>query len=242
MALQPNNKNFATTRWSMVACAGQNSSPDSQRALADLCEAYWVPLYGYIKRRVNNDAEARDMTQAFFTELLEKKLIGDADPSRGKFRSYLLGSLKHFLSHQWEKANALKRGGGKAPISLNFASVDSSIKIEPVDGLTPEQIFDRDWAMTLLSQIMERLKSEYVDSGKAELFAHLKPLLIGSPSGKTWGQVAERLQMTEAAAKMAGSRMRKRYREILRQEIADTVSRPEDVDDEIRNLFRTLQG
>ncbi len=242
MALQPNNKNFATTRWSMVACAGQNSSPDSQRALADLCEAYWVPLYGYIKRRVNNDAEARDMTQAFFTELLEKKLIGDADPSRGKFRSYLLGSLKHFLSHQWEKANALKRGGGKAPISLNFASADSSIKIEPVDGLTPEQIFDRDWAMTLLSQIMERLKSEYVDSGKAELFAHLKPLLIGSPSGNTWGHVAERLQMTEAAAKMVRSRMRKRYREILRQEIADTVSKPEDVDDEIRNLFRTLQG
>lgn len=242
MASPSNNRNFATTRWSIVACAGQDSSPESSRALADLCEAYWVPLYGYVKRRVNNDAEARDLTQAFFTELLEKKLIGDADPSRGKFRAYLLGSLKHFLSHQWEKANAQKRGGGRAPISLDFASVDSSIRIEAVDGLTPEQIFDRDWAMTLLSQIMERLKSEYVSSDKAELFEQLKPFLIGRPSGNTWRQVAERLQMTEAAAKMTGARMRKRYREILRQEIADTVSEPEDVDDEIRNLFSTLRG
>lgn len=225
----------------MVACAGQDSSPESSRALADLCETYWVPLYSYVKRRVNSDAEARDLTQAFFTELLEKKLIGDADPSRGKFRAYLLGSLKHFLSHQWEKANAQKRGGGRTPISLDFASVDSSIRIEPVDGLTPEQIFDRDWAMTLLSQIMERLKSEYMSSDKTELFEQLKPFLIGRPADITWGRVAESLQMTEAAAKMTGSRMRKRYREILRQEIADTVSGPEDVDDEIRRLFSTLQ-
>lgn len=226
----------------MVACAGQDSSPESNRALADLCEAYWVPLYGYVKRRVNSDAEARDLTQAFFTELLEKNLIGGADPSRGKFRAYLLGSLKHFLSHQWEKANAQKRGGGKVPISLDFAAVDSSIRIEPASGLTPEQIFDRDWAMTLLSQIMERLKSEYVASEKAQLFEQLKPFLIGGSSGSTWAQAANQLQMTEAAAKMAGFRLRKRYREILRQEIADTVSPPEDVDEEIRNLFSTLES
>ena len=231
---------FATTRWSIVVSAGRDSSADSRDALATLCEAYWIPLYGYVRRRVGSAAEAADLTQAFFAELLEKNFVGAADPERGRFRAFLLTSLKHFLSKQRDRANAQKRGGGRTPLSLNFEHADSQIRIDPEGGLTPEQVFDRDWALTLLGQILERLKSEFDQAGKSALFTELKPFLVGEQSGVTWAQAAERLNMSEAAAKMAGTRMRRRYRELLREEIAQTVAAPQDVDDEIRNLFNTL--
>lgn len=231
---------FATTRWSVVVSAGHESSPDSQQALAILCELYWIPLYGYVRRRVGSVAEANDVTQAFFAELLEKNFVGDADPRRGKFRAFLLTSLKHFLSKRWASQKALKRGGGQTLISLDFGFADSQIRIEPTSGLTPEQIYDRDWAFALLQRILHRLKEEFTAVGKSQQYDLLKPFLVGDHGGLTWADVAVRLNMSEAAAKMAGSRMRRRYRELLRQEISETVASPDEVDDEIRNLFATL--
>jgi RNA polymerase sigma-70 factor (ECF subfamily) len=231
---------FATTHWSVVISAGRNSSPDSERALASLCETYWHPLYAYVRRRVADASEAQDLTQAFFAELLEKNYVGLATPDRGHFRCFLLTALKHFLSKAWEKARAQKRGGGRAPIPLDFESADSRICIEPFSRLTAEQLYDRQWAVTLLGQIMLRLEAEYKGAGKAQQLEELKGFLIGDHTDVTYSQVATRLKTTEAAAKMAASRMRRRYRQLLREEIAQTVAGPEEVDDEIRNLFAIL--
>jgi RNA polymerase sigma-70 factor (ECF subfamily) len=209
--------------------------------LESLCETYWYPLYAYVRRRVADVSEAQDLTQAFFAELLEKNYVGSATPNRGRFRAFLLTAFKHFLSKEWEKAKAQKRGGGRAPIPLDFESADSKIRIETASGLTAEQFYDQQWAIALLGLIMEQLEAEFEQSGKTNLFEELKGFIIGDHAGTTYRQVAEKLNMTEAAAKKAGSRMRRRYRELLREEIAQTVEGPAEVDDEIRNLFTTLE-
>lgn len=232
---------FATTRWSVVISAGHNSSPDSKRALASLCETYWYPLYAYVRRRVPDVNEAQDLTQAFFAELLEKNYVGSATRERGRFRAFLLTAFKHFLSKEWEKAKTQKRGGGRAPLSLDFDSADSSLRIDPAAGLTAEQFYDQQWVITLLGQIMERLEAEFVRNGKLRQFAELKGFIIGDHARTTYTQVAARLNMTEAAAKKAASRMRRRYRELLREEIAQTLASPDEVDDEIRNLFAVME-
>jgi DNA-directed RNA polymerase specialized sigma24 family protein len=232
---------FAPTRWSVVLVAGRRSSPDSRRALELLCEAYWYPLYAYVRRRVSDANDAHDLTQAFFAELLAKNYVGSANAQRGRFRAFLLTSLKHFLSKEWDKAKAQKRGGGKAPIPLDFESADSQYRLEPECTLTAEQIYDREWALALLGRILERLEQESAHAGKVEQFRELKSFLIGEQSGVTYSDVARKLDTTEAAVKMAIHRMRRRYRALLRQEIAETVSGPEEVEDEIRNLFATLQ-
>jgi len=221
--------------------AGHTSSPDSRRALESLCETYWYPLYAYVRRRVPDVSEAQDLTQAFFAELLEKNYVGSATRDRGRFRAFLLTAFKHFLSKQWEKSKARKRGGGRAPIPLDFESADSSIRIEPASGLTAEQFYDQQWAIALLGQIMEQLEAEFEQSGKTKLYEALKGFIIGDNAGTTYRQVAEKLSMTEAAAKKAASRMRRRYRELLHGEIAQTVEGPAEVDDEIRKLFTTLE-
>jgi RNA polymerase sigma-70 factor (ECF subfamily) len=184
--------------------------------------------------------EAQDLTQSFFAELLEKNYVGAATPQRGRFRAFLLTAFKHFLAKEWEKAKAQKRGGGRAPISLDFAAADSSLRIDPAAGLTAEQFYDQQWAISLLGQIMQRLQSEFEEAGKTRLFDELKAFLIGEQAGTTYADVAQRLNMSEAAAKTAASRMRRRYRELLRDEIAQTVEGPDEVDDEIRSLFATL--
>jgi len=235
------NQVFATTRWSVVISAGRDSSPDSKRALESLCETYWYPLYAYVRRRVPDVSEAQDLTQAFFAELLEKNYVGSATPERGRFRAFLLTAFKHFLSKEWEKAKAQKRGGGRAPIPLDFESADSSFRIEPASGLTAEQFYDQQWAITLLGRIMERLEAELKRAGKAKQFEELKGFIIGDHAGTTHSQAAAKLNMTEAATKKAGSRMRRRYRELLREEIAQTVAGQDEVDNEIRNLFATLE-
>jgi DNA-directed RNA polymerase specialized sigma24 family protein len=233
---------FAVTRWSVVLVAGHRSSPDSRRALQSLCEAYWYPLYAYVRRRVTDVNDAQDLTQAFFAELLAKNYVATANSERGRFRAFLLTSLKHFLSKEWEKAKAQRRGGGKAPISLDFQSADTQYRLEPACNLTAEQIYDREWAVALLGRIMQRLEAESAQAGKGEQFRELKDFLVGDHPGATYADVATRLGMTEAAAKMATHRMRQRYRELLREEIAETVSGPEDVEDEIFNLFAALQS
>jgi RNA polymerase sigma-70 factor (ECF subfamily) len=231
---------FVTTRWSMVHAAGQQSTVESREALTTLCQAYWYPLYAFARRRVSDAAEAQDLTQAFFAELLEKNYVGSATPERGRFRAYLLTALKHFLSKEWEKARAQKRGGGIAPLSLDFKDGDSRYGIQPAAGLTPEQMYDRQWALTLLDRTMQELADEYSTPQRSEQFRLLKGFIIGEESDTTYRDIAKQLDMTEGAAKMAAHRIRRRYRELLRREILQTVDSPDEVDDEIRNLFATL--
>jgi len=236
----PNPHDFATTRWSVVHAAGLRSTAESRDALAALCQAYWFPLYSFARRRTSNDSEAQDLTQAFFVELLEKNYVAAASPERGRFRAYLLTAFKHFMSKQWERANAQKRGGGRSPISLDFAAHDSDIRIEPATQLTPEQLYDRQWTLTLLRRIVDQLEAEYSKLGKARHFELLKDFMIGEHQGISYAAVAEQLGITTAAAKMAAHRMRGRYRELLRQEILQTVDSPAEVEDEIQALFQTL--
>jgi RNA polymerase sigma-70 factor (ECF subfamily) len=184
--------------------------------------------------------EAHDLTQSFFAELLQKNYVGPATPERGRFRAYLLTSFKHFLSHEWEKARTQKRGGGRGPISLDFDAGDSRIRQEPFDGLTADELYQRQWAVALLSRVMQILEEELSQASKAEQFALLKGFLIGDHPGITYDDVATKLGITPAATKMAASRLRRRYRKLLRDEIAETVAGPEEVDDEIRDLFKTL--
>lgn len=231
---------FAATRWSMVLAAGHRSSPGSRRALESLCQTYWYPLYAYVRRRVPDVHEAQDLTQEFFASLLERNALAAADRERGRFRSFLLASFKNFLSDEWDKANAQKRGGGRAAIPLNLPSGESRYSIEPADELSPERLYEKQWALTLLGQVLDRLCDELAAKGKANQFQALKPFLDGEGEAGGYESAARSLGMSQAAAKVAVHRLRRRYREILRAEIAETVAGPADVDDEIRSLRRAL--
>lgn len=241
-AAMPGPRDFATTHWSLILAAGRKSSPDADAALATLCETYWFPLYAYVRRRGHNVDESQDLTQEFFARLLEKDYVATADPERGRFRAFLLTSFKHFLSKERDKARALKRGGGRTPLSLNLALGESRYVAGPTDTLTPEQLYDRQWTVALLDRVMRRLEEEMRESGKAEWFDRLKGFIVGGSDGATYAKTAESLATSEAAAKMATHRMRKRYRELLRHEIAETVEHVADVEDEIRSLFATFSG
>jgi DNA-directed RNA polymerase specialized sigma24 family protein len=232
---------FMTTRWSVVLVAGRRSSPESRQALEALCRAYWYPLYAYVRRRVVDVNEAQDLTQAFFAELLAKNYVAAAKAERGRFRAFLLTSLKHFLSKEWQKAKAQKRGGGKIQIPLDFETVNSQYVVEPAAGFTAEQIYDREWAIALLGRTMQRLETEFSEGRKQSQFEELKGFLIGPHNGATYSESAAKLGMTEAAFKMRAHRMRRRYRELLRAEIRETVSGPAEVEDEISKLFATLE-
>ena len=221
--------------------AGDASAPESRAALEKLCDLYWTPLYAYVLRRVQSVSEAQDLTQAFFLAFLEKNYAATANPDRGRFRSFLLTAFKHFLSKEWEKARAQKRGGGQAILSLDFSTADSALKIDPASKLTPEQIYDQQWAITLLNRVLSQLQDEYQADHSAEKFAELRQFLIGDHAGTTYSASAEQLGMNEPALRKAVSRLRARYRTILRQEISETVSAPSEIDEEIRNLFRTFQ-
>jgi len=224
----------------MVLAAGQKSTSQKAAALQSLCHTYWRPLYAYVRRQVTDVNESQDLTQAFFAELLEKNYIGIAVPERGRFRAFLLTAFKHFLSKQWDKAKAQKRGGGRTMISLDFATADAEYRFEPCTRLTPEQLYDRQWAITLLEQILLRLEKEFAMRGKTEHFRHLKDFAIGDHASVTYADAAAALGTTEAAAKMAAHRLRQRYRELLRDEIAQTVATCDEIDDEIRSLFAVL--
>ena len=233
---------FDTTHWSVVLAAGHRSSPDSDKALESLCRTYWYPLYAYVRRRVADVHEAQDLTQEFFARLLEMNYVAEADPERGRFRAFLLTAFKHFLSKEWDKAKAQKRGGGRVPIPLEFLSFDSRFSVEPSQNLTAEQVYDRQWAVTLLDRVMDRLRDEFVRAGKAPQFEQLTGFLIGQHAGVTYADAADGMGVTEGTVKMTVHRMRQRYRELLRTEISQTVAGPGDVDDEIRSLFATFSG
>ncbi|MEZ6114581.1 MAG: sigma-70 family RNA polymerase sigma factor, partial [Pirellulaceae bacterium] len=204
-------RQFATTHWSLVVAAG-GGSDESRRALAELCELYWYPLYAYIRRRGIASAEAQDLTQAFFAELLEKERLRAATPDRGRFRSFLLASLNHFLANQWRDARRQKRGGDRTPLSIDYASAESRYQWEPADDETAERTFERRWAMTLLSAALDRLRDECDRQGKLPLFERLKAYLAGEPDAATYRQIAEELAMSEGAVKTAAHRLRSRGR------------------------------
>jgi RNA polymerase sigma-70 factor (ECF subfamily) len=236
------HSDFATTRWSVVIAAGEQDDPVSREALATLCQAYWYPVYAYVRRRIGDVDAAQDLTQTFFARLLEKQTLRAADPGRGRFRAFLLTACKRFLINEWHKGRAAKRGGEAGPLSLDFQVGESRFSLEPVETLTAERLYERQWAITLLARALDQLKEECAARGKAAHFEQLKPFLSGARCKSAWATAAAALGMSDGAVKVAAHRLRARYREILRGEIAQTVDRPEDVDEEIRNLFTVLGG
>ena len=231
---------FATTHWSVVLAAGRDDSPQATEALEKLCHAYWYPLYAYIRRQSYDFHDAEDLTQAYFERLLEKKYLGQIDCEKGKFRSFLLASLKHFLSDQRDHQRAAKRGGGKVLLSLDAETAEDRYRIEPAGEMTAERIFDRRWALTVLDVARDKLREEYAAAGKAELFENIRIFEAGDKGLPPYAEVAVRLGITESAVKSAAHRLRQRFRELVRAEVAQTVAHPMDVDEEIRHLLSVI--
>jgi RNA polymerase sigma factor (sigma-70 family) len=231
---------FPVTQWTVVLAAGGTPSPESAVALERLCGAYWYPLYAFVRRSGYSPADAEDLTQEFFARLLEHNWVARADRHKGRFRSFLLMAMKRFLAKEWDRAKALKRGGQVRFVGLQFDTAETRYSREPADTSTPEQVFEKHWAMTLLGTVLKRLREEYAGKGKGGLFKALEPCLIGRHESQPYAALAEQLGMTEAALKMAVSRLRERYRECLRDEIGQTVASAAEVDDELRHLYRVL--
>jgi RNA polymerase sigma-70 factor (ECF subfamily) len=231
---------FQTTHWSLVLEAGNRGSAKSNEALARLCGDYWVPLYVFVRRFGNSAHAAEDLTQEFFAQLLEKEYLQDADRSRGRFRSFLLGAVKHFLVNRRKAERAQKRGGRRSILSLDFAEAEAACRVEPWHADTPERLFARQWALVVLSRVMSRLEEEWSKGGKAEQFGRLRGLLTADKAQPAYRTVAEELGTSEAGVKMAVHRLRKRYRELLRDEIAQTVADPAEIEDELKGLFAAL--
>lgn len=234
--------NFTPTHWSVVVAAGRSDSTHARVALEKLCRAYWPPIYAFVRRQGHNPHDAQDLTQEFFARLLEINYLAEVDRSKGRFRSFLLAALKHFLANEWDKARAQKRGGGQVLIPIDAASAETSCGFQPADQTTAEKIYERRWALTLLDQVLRRLRADYTSDGKEKLFEQLKPTLTEASRTVGYAEIATRLDMTEGAVKVAVHRLRACYRELLRAEIAQTVATAGEVDDEIRNLFAALAG
>jgi len=237
---QHSDARFALTRWSVVLAAGRADSSHARQALESLCTAYWPPIYAFVRRQGRSPHDAQDLTQEFFARLLQKKSLGAVDRAKGKFRSFLLASLKHFLANEWDKAQARKRGGGQALVSINSELAETLCGVEAADRMSPDKIFERRWALTLLEQVLGRLRAEYTSQGKAEIFQQLRITLTGERQSVPYSQIALALAMSEGAVKVAAHRLRQRYRQLLREEIAHTVSRPEEIEGELRALFAAL--
>ena len=231
---------FALTHWSVVLAAGRSDSTHARTALEKLCRTYWPPIYAFVRRQGHNPHDAQDLTQEFFARLLARKSLADVDRAKGRFRSFLLASLKHFLANEWDKARAEKRGGGQVLIPIDAQAAESSCGIDPADQVTAEKMFERRWALTLLERVLLRLRDEHAHDGKAELFEQLKITLTEASRSVPYAEIATRLAMSEGAVKVAVHRLRQRYRELLRAEIADTVASPAEVEEEIRALFSAL--
>lgn len=233
-------RSFATTHWSVLIQAGNQGSSQATEALAWLCQAYWYPLYAYVRRQGHNVEDAQDLTQEFFARLLERRLYQRADPQRGRFRSFLLTSLKNFLTNEWKNGRREKRGGGQPIISLDADKSETRFRAEPADNWSPDKAFDRGWAGVLLDRVLEQLNGEFVAVGRGAVFDELKFALTGEENGSSYAEIARRLDLTAGNLKVTVHRLRRRYRELLREEIARTVDSPEAVEDEIRQLFAAL--
>lgn len=233
---------FAATRWTLVlAAAGGKASSRAAGALAELCGIYWYPLYAYVRRRGHGIQDAEDLTQEFFARLLARDGFEAVAPEKGKFRAFLLAALKHFLANQWDRGQAQKRGGGRPIASLDARGAESRLRMEPSHDLTPEKLFQRQWALTVLDRVLARLQGEFVAGGKTAVFEGLKGFLIGGGGAATgYAEAGRELNMTAGAVKVAIHRLRRRYRELLRDEIAQTVDREEEIEDEVRYLLSCL--
>jgi RNA polymerase sigma-70 factor (ECF subfamily) len=231
---------FATTHWSIIAAAGGDSQAGAREALELLCRTYWPAIYAHVRRSGRDPQTAQDLTQAFFARLLERQVIPRADPERGRFRSFLLASLRNFLCNEHDRESARKRGGDRRVLPIAWDAVESRYGTEPGHRLTPERAFERQWALTVLEQALTALESQYRESGKHGLFEALAPYLTPGSDDLDYCRTAAQLGLSEAATKMAASRLRRRYRELIREEIARTVADPAEIEDELRSLFAAL--
>jgi RNA polymerase sigma factor (sigma-70 family) len=232
---------FATTHWSVVLEA-QSESPAAQEALEKLCRIYWRPIYSFARRQGIRPEEAQDITQGFFAQLLERRSLSAVRKEKGRLRSYLLGALKYFLADEQRRAMAIKRGKRQRLIPLEELRADERIEMEPVDPVTAEMIYERRWALTVLERVINRLKDEYRAAGNVALFDSLKQLLPDEPGAPSQAEIAARLGMTENAIRQAFYRFRQRYQLLLREEIAQTVATPGDIEDELRHLIAVIEA
>ena len=236
----PRARRFATTRWSLVLAAGRQTHLQSAEALSSLCEMYWYPVYALIRRQGYSADDGADLTQEFFTRVLEKHYFHDADPTRGRFRAFLCASVRHFLSNQRDRARTLKRGGSQAPISLDVETAEGRYQLEPHHDLTPEKLFDRRWALIQLDRALTRVRDDFVSAGKGELFDRLKGFLTGDTDEVPYGEMAKSMGMSEGAVKVAVHRLRRHFRDTLVEQIAETVSDPTDINPEIQYLLNAV--
>jgi RNA polymerase sigma factor (sigma-70 family) len=233
---------FATTHWTVVLTAGRRATPEADRALEELCRTYWYPLYAYVRRRGHSPPDAQDLTQEFFARLLAKHWIESADREKGRFRTFLLTARSRFLANEWDRAGTQKRGGHAVHLPLDTETAETRYEADSALSLTPDRLYDRHWAMTLLDRALSRLRTEQERAGKAKEFAVLSPFLTAERGSIPYAQAAAQLGVSEAAARQAVHRVRKRFREMFREEITQTVAVPEEVDEEIRHLLAALSG
>jgi RNA polymerase sigma factor (sigma-70 family) len=231
---------FRTTHWSVVLLAGQEHSPQSAAALEKLCADYWYPLYSFVRRQGHPPDEAADLTQEFFCRLLASNGLASVDRRKGKFRSFLLASMKHLLANEWNRSQRQKRGGGSIHFSLDAASAEDRYQLDPADEASPEKIFERRWAETLIDTVTRRLQAEFAEEGMAKRFEELKVFLLADEEPASYGEVARRLEMTEGAVRTAIYRIRQRYGQLFRDEIAHTVTGLEEIEEEIRHFVKIL--
>ena len=231
---------FTTTHWSVVLAARDTASPEADVALAELCRTYWYPLYAFVRRKGHGPHDAQDLTQAFFARLLEKNYVAQADRDRGRFRTFLLAALTHFLADEWDKTRRLKRGGGREMISFDAASAEERYRLEPIDELDAAKLYERRWVTTLFDKVLARLEQEFRDSGKGALFDQLKGSLLAEDTGLSHAELGAQLGLSVDVVKQTVHRMRRRYRELFREEIAQTVAGPGEVEDELKHLFAVL--
>jgi RNA polymerase sigma-70 factor (ECF subfamily) len=228
---------FVTTRWTVVLAAGNRSTPTADVALEELCGTYWFPLYAYVRRQGHSREDAEDLTQSFFARFLQKNYLEKLSAEHGRFRAFLIASLKHFLANEWDRSQRQKRGGGIPVLSLDWQDADARYHIDPADDLSPDKIYDRAWAVTLLERVITRLREENAGDGKAAMFDRLKPFLTVGRNEIPYARAAAELSTTEGAIRVAVHRLRRRYRELLRDEIGQTLSDPAQVEEELRALF-----
>lgn len=234
-------RRFATTQWSLVLRAGKASAGEAARALGELCQQYWPPVYAYLRRAGHSPDAAAELTQEFFCRLLERGL-GSPSPQKGRFRTYLLGALKHFLANQRRRARARKRGGGQAVVSLDAAAAEERLGAEPIERVAPERLYERQWAQSLLERVRQMLAAEYRSAGKAEQYEKLSAFLTGEAPAGTYAELARQWGTSEAALKVAVHRLRQQFGRRLRELVAQTVASPQEVDEEIAALREALRG
>ncbi len=233
---------FATTHWSVVLAAGKSEAPEAAAALESLCRTYWYPLYAYVRHRGHGPEDSRDLTQEFFYRLLQGNYLARVDPRKGRFRSFLLAAINHFLANEWHRSQCLKRGGNVTFLPLDALEAEERYQCEHFGSHSPEELYERTWAIALLEKVIGRLSQETAATGQSARFKELRPILMGERASLSYSELASKLETTEAALKMTVQRLRRRYAELVQEEIADTVPEPQEVEEELRHLRAVLSS